>query len=105
MKLLQEYHSRARGINLVIALPIVVLPYIIRLLTYLNYRYSLLRHAVFTKFQRLVSVHREDCPEFVIPMFVFKEKVKNMPGGMDEHDEFMMMRYNDHNENGINFQL
>ena len=67
----------------------------------------LLSFAVHRKFEMLVNLHREDCPEFVIPMFVFKEKVRNMPGNMDEDDEFMMMgpRYFDPYDNTINFQL
>ena len=63
--------------------------------------------AVHRKFEMLVTLHREDCPEFVIPFFVFKEKVRNMPRVMDEDDDFMMMgpRHFDPFDNIINFQL
>ena len=58
------------------------------------------------KLEKLVDLHQEDCPEFLIPMFVFKEKVRSMPSNMDEHDDiFMGMRYFDDYDNTFNFQL
>ncbi|XP_063680621.1 LOW QUALITY PROTEIN: E3 ubiquitin-protein ligase rnf213-alpha-like [Bolinopsis microptera] len=52
--------------------------------------------AALKKLERLLTIHQEDCPQLVIPLYVMRNKVKES-GIMEDEDDYMMgHRFNDH---------